>query len=85
MKYIVPALLMTFASASFAGPTAIKSAGSFTGDDGRNYMKLEVKCAGRKEMREIISFEGNKQWCLVDESFCNKSKIRTAKKVCQEK
>ena len=63
----------------------MKSAGTFTGDDGRSFEKLEVKCSGSKTLREIISFEGDKKWCLSDESFCNKSKIRTAKKACKKK
>lgn len=84
MKTIIALLMMTLATTAMAGPKSLKKAGTGTADDGRTFNKIEVVCSGKKETRTIIQFEGDRKWCLADESMCG-NKMRVAKKACKKK
>lgn len=85
MKKLIALALITFTASAAAGPKGLKPAGTGTHADGRNYDIVSVSCSGSKTPREIVRFEGTKEWCLTDESLCSKSKMRTAKKACKQK
>lgn len=83
MKHLITALLLTtVASTAFAGPKSLTNAGSGQAADGRNFDKIAVACSGTSEVKEIIQFEGTRNWCLTDESYCGQ-KMKAAKKVCK--
>lgn len=83
MKHLITAfLLTTVASTAFAGPKSLTNAGSGEAADGRTFQKIIVSCTGTSEAQEIIQFEGTRNWCLTDESYCGQ-KMKAAKKVCK--
>lgn len=83
MKHLITALLLTtVASTAFAGPKSLTNAGSGETADGRTFQKISVSCTGTSEAQEIIQFEGTRNWCLTDESYCGQ-KMKAAKKVCK--
>lgn len=82
MKYIVAALMLTLATTAVAGPKSLKKAGTGEAEDGRTFEKIEVTCSGKKDPRTIISFDGEREWCLEDNSVCG-NKMRVAKKACK--
>ncbi len=85
MKRVLTAALLTFSTAALAGPTAMKDAGTEQGADGRTFSKLEISCSNTSEPRTVVQFEGSKEWCLADNSYCSKKKIKAAKKACKQK
>lgn len=83
MKHLITALLLTtVASTAFAGPKSLTNAGSGTSADGRAFQQINVSCTGTSEVQQIIQFEGTRNWCLTDESYCGQ-KMKAAKKVCK--
>ncbi len=85
MKHVITLILLASTATAMAGPKGMKPAGSGTHADGRAYDITQISCSGKKDPRQIIRFEGTKEWCLTDESLCSKSKMRTAKKACKKK
>ena len=85
MKRVLTAALLTFSAAALAGPTAMKDAGTEQGADGRSFSKVEVSCSKSSELRTVVQYEGSKEWCLSDESYCSKKKIKAAQKACKQR
>jgi len=83
MKHIIALLMLTLATTAMAGPKSLKKAGSGETADGRTFNKIDVGCSGKKEPRTIINFDGDRKWCLADESLCG-NKMRVAKKACKK-
>lgn len=82
MKHLIALVMLTVATTAVAGPKSLKKSGIFVSEDGRSFEKVEVICSGKKDPRFIINFEGDRKWCLEDESTCG-NKMRMAKKSCK--
>lgn len=82
LNLLLSTLLVCGSAAAVAGPKSM-AAGESGVKNGRDYDSKVVTCSGRSEPVTIFMFKDDKKWCLDDDSYCTKSKMKAAKKACK--